>query len=213
MKRKGGDGGRRATVFDRKDAGRRTSEGVEMEDLCSKLTSLVPQEYRLDTASQGSSDMPTQLTQATTYIKDLRERVEKLKQRRDQCLSKVQRATSSSRSSSSSSSNATNTVAATGSSSPHDTTVQFSGATHFNLKFTMSSRKGVQLHKVILTILQDERVEVIEANSSYVDDSKIVYMLKCKATSSEAVLDASMVATSLRMLLAESFAESDRVGL
>jgi hypothetical protein len=52
MKRKGGDGGRRATVFDKKDAGRRTSEGMEMEDLCSKLTSLVPQEYRLDTASQ-----------------------------------------------------------------------------------------------------------------------------------------------------------------
>jgi activator of HSP90 ATPase len=120
--------------------------------------------------------MPAQLTQATTYIKDLRERVEKLKQRRDQCLSKVQRATSSSRSSS----NAANTVAATGSSSPHDTTVLFSGATHFNLKFTMSSSKGVQLHKVIRTILQDERVDVIEANSSYVDGSKIVYVLKCK---------------------------------
>ncbi|XP_047075618.1 uncharacterized protein LOC124685316 [Lolium rigidum] len=209
MKRKGGDGGRRATVFDKKDAGRQMSEGVEMEDLCSKLTSLVPQEYRLDTASQGSSDMPAQLTQATTYIKDLRERVEKLKQRRDQCLSKVERATSSSRSSST----ATKTIAATGSSNPHDTTVQFSGATHFNLKFTMSSRKGVHLHKVILTILQDERVEVMEANSSYVDDSKIVYVLKCKTTSSEAVLDASMVATSLRKLLAESFAEPDRVGL
>ncbi|KAM0913219.1 hypothetical protein ACQ4PT_012285 [Festuca glaucescens] len=208
MKRKGGDGGRRATVFDKKDAGRRTSEGMEMEDLCSKLTSLVPQEYHLDTASQGSSDMPTQLTHATTYIKDLRERVEKLKQRRDECRSKVQRATSSS-----GSSNATNTVAATGSSGPHDTTVQFSGATHFNLSFTMSSRKGVQLHKVIRTILQDEHIDVIEANSSYVDDSKIVYVLKCKATSSEAVLDASMVATSLRKLLTESFAEPDRVAV
>ncbi|KAM0856385.1 hypothetical protein ACQ4PT_049195 [Festuca glaucescens] len=207
MKRKGVDGGRRATVFDKKDAERQTSEGAEMEDLCSKLTSLVPQEYRLDSASQGSSDMPAQLTQATTYIKDLRERVEKLKQRRDECRSKVQRATSSG------SSNATNTTADTGSSGPHDTTVHFSGATHFNLKFTMSSRKGVQLHKVIRTILQDERVEVIEANSSYVDDSKIVYVLKGKATSSEAVLDASMVVTSLRKLLTESFTEPDRVAV
>lgn len=201
MKRKGVDGGRRATVFDKKDAERQTSEGAEMEDLCSKLISLVPQEYRLDSAAQGSTDMPAQLTHATTYIKDLRERVEKLKQRRDQCRSKVQRAGSSS---------ATN---ATGSCGPHDNTVQFSGATYFNMKFMMSSKKGVQLHKVIRTILQDERIEVIEADSSYVDDSRIVYVLKCKATSSEAALDASMVVTSLRKLLSESFAEPDRVAV
>jgi hypothetical protein len=109
---------------------------------------------------------------ATTYIKDLRERVERLRQRRDECRSKVQRATGSGY--------ATNTAAATGSSGPHDITVQFCGATHFDMNFTMSSKKGVQLHKVIRTILQDQRVEIIEANSSYVDDSEIIYVLKCK---------------------------------
>uniref|UniRef100_A0ACD6AMQ4 Uncharacterized protein n=1 Tax=Avena sativa TaxID=4498 RepID=A0ACD6AMQ4_AVESA len=208
MKRRAGDdGGRAAMAFDKKDAERRTSERTKMEDLCSKLTSLVPQEYRLDAASQGSSDMPTQLMQATTYIKDLRERVEMLKQRRDDCRSRIQGTTSSS------SSNATTTAA--GSCGPHDITIQveFSGATRFDVNLTTSSREGVQLHKVVRTILQDGSVEVVEANSSYVDESRIVYVVKCKAVSSEAILDASMVATRLRRLLAESFAEPGRVAV
>lgn len=188
-------------VFDKKDAERRMSERRQMEDLCSKLTSLIPQEYHLDTASQGSSDMPSQLMHATTYIKDLRERVEMLKKRRDECRSNIQGTTSSS-----GSSNAAN-MAETGSSGPRDITVQFSGATHFDLNFAMSSTKGVQLHKVVRTVLQDQRVEVIEANSSYADGSKIVYVLKCKVVSSGGVLDASSVATRLRRLLTESFAE------
>lgn len=193
-------------VFDKKDAERRMSERRQMEDLCSKLTSLIPQEYHLDTASQGSSDMPSQLMHATTYIKDLRERVERLKQRRDECRSNIQGTTSSG------SSNAA-TTAATGSCGPRDITVQFSGAKHFDVNFTMSSTKGVQLHKVVRTVLQDQGVEVIEANSSYAAESKIVYVLKCKVVSSEAVLDASTVATRLRRLLTESFAEPDSVGV
>ncbi|RLM55223.1 hypothetical protein C2845_PM10G08780 [Panicum miliaceum] len=39
-------------------------------------------------------DLPSQLAQATTYIKDLQERVEKLKQRRDECYAKVQKSSS-----------------------------------------------------------------------------------------------------------------------
>ena len=39
-------------VFDKKDAERQLSETMEVEDLCSKLTSLIPQQYRLDAASQ-----------------------------------------------------------------------------------------------------------------------------------------------------------------
>jgi hypothetical protein len=63
------------------------------------------------------------------------------------------------------------------------TTSRYSSAEpriNFDMNFTMSSKKGVQLHKVIRTILQDQRVEIIEANSSYVDDSEIIYVLKCK---------------------------------
>ncbi|CAM0912124.1 unnamed protein product [Alopecurus aequalis] len=193
MKRRGG----RTMVFDKKDAERQMSETMKMEDLCSKLTSLIPQEYRLDTASQGSSDMPSQLINATTYIKDLRERVEKLKQMK-YGHAKIQRTTRCC-----GNSNVTNTAAATGSCGPHDIAVQFSGATHFDVNFTMTSRESVELHRVIRTIEQDQRIELIEANSCFVDDSKIVYMLKCKAISSEAVLDASMV----RRLLTESLAE------
>ena len=120
---------------------------------------------------QGSSDMPGQLTHATAYIKDLRERVGKLKQKRDDCRSRIQRTTRS---------NGTNPAAATGSCGPHDIAVQCSGATHFDVNFTMSSKKSVELHKVICTIEQDQSIEIIEASSCFVDDSKIVYMLKCK---------------------------------
>ena len=120
---------------------------------------------------QGSSDMPGQLTHATAYIKDLRERVGKLKQKRDDCRSRIQRTTRS---------NGTNPAAARGSCGPHDIAMQCSGATHFDVNFTMSSKRSVQLHKVIRTIEQDQHIEIIEANSCFVDDSKIVYMLKCK---------------------------------
>uniref|UniRef100_J3ME96 BHLH domain-containing protein n=1 Tax=Oryza brachyantha TaxID=4533 RepID=J3ME96_ORYBR len=72
MKRAGGHGGR-TMVFDMEDEETKTKE---MEDLCSKLASLIPQDYLpMDTTSQGSSDdLPNQLTHAASYIKDLTER-------------------------------------------------------------------------------------------------------------------------------------------
>ena len=51
MKRKGGDGGGTNMVFGMNDARTKASGRTEVEDLCSKLTSLLPQDYRLD-ASQ-----------------------------------------------------------------------------------------------------------------------------------------------------------------
>ncbi|XP_025813191.1 uncharacterized protein LOC112890528 [Panicum hallii] len=73
---------------------------------------------------QGSSDLPSQLAQATTYIKVLRERVEKLKQRRDECYAKVQK---------SSSGNAENDAAVE--SCSQDVQVQSTGAAHFLREF------------------------------------------------------------------------------
>lgn len=93
---------------------------TEMEDLCSKLMSLVPQDYKLNDSQQGSSDLPTQLAQATTYIKDLRERVEKLKQRRDDCYAKVLK-----------SNRVTAANEATLESCSQDVQVQSTGAAHF----------------------------------------------------------------------------------
>lgn len=47
MKRKGGDGEGTNMVFGMNDARRKASGRIEVEDLCSKLTSLLPQDYRL----------------------------------------------------------------------------------------------------------------------------------------------------------------------
>ncbi|VAI85648.1 unnamed protein product [Triticum turgidum subsp. durum] len=170
MKRKGGDGGGTNMVFGMNDARTKASGRTEVEDLCSKLTSLLPQDYRLD-ASQGPPDIPSQLMQATTYIKDLYERVERLRQMRDD---KTQ------------------------------VTVQLSGAAHFDVSFTTSSAERVEMHRVIRLIEQDGRMEVVEASWCFVDGGKVFYTIKCRAVSSEAVLDASMAATRLRRLLTDS---------
>ncbi|VAI85647.1 hypothetical protein VPH35_128710 [Triticum aestivum] len=196
MKRKGGDGGGTNMVFGMNDARTKASGRTEVEDLCSKLTSLLPQDYRLD-ASQGPPDIPSQLMQATTYIKDLYERVERLRQMRDD---KTQSRRMAGRSCSS---NVLDTGRA-GPWGPGDVTVQLSGAAHFDVSFTTSSAERVEMHRVIRLIEQDGRMEVVEASWCFVDGGKVFYTIKCRAVSSEAVLDASMAATRLRRLLTDS---------
>ncbi|KAM3209657.1 hypothetical protein ACQJBY_064006 [Aegilops geniculata] len=188
MKRKGGDGGGTDMVFDMTDARTKASGRTEVEDLCSKLTFLLPQDYRLD-ASQGPLDIPSQLMQATAYIEDLYERVERLRQMRDD---KTQRMAGRS-------CRVPNTQGAA-----RDVTVQLGGAAHFDVSFTTSSAERVEMHRVIRLIEQDGRMEVVEASWCFVDGGKVFYTIKCRAMSSEAVLDASMAATRLRRLLTDS---------
>ncbi|KAL5199358.1 hypothetical protein ABZP36_020561 [Zizania latifolia] len=191
MKRRGGDEGR-TMVFDLKDAERRTMEArltTEMEDLCAKLVSLIPQDYMLvdSTASQGSSDLPSQLMHATTYIKDLRERVEQLKQRRDHCFSKIQQQASQS-----SRVNVETRIR-----------VQSDGATFFDVNLTTSSENGVGLHTVIQTIEEDRRVEIVDVSSCLVEGGETAHMIKCRARGS-GDFDVSMVETRIRRLLMTS---------
>ncbi|CAN6164038.1 unnamed protein product [Urochloa humidicola] len=188
MKRRGGDGGR-TMVFNAKDAAELMMEPItEIEDLCSKLMSLVPQDYHLND-SQGSLDLPSQLAQATTYIKDLQGRVEKLKQRRDNCYAKVLK---------SGRVNAANETALE--SCLLDVLVKSTRAAHFDVNVTMNSVKCIEMNKVIWAMEQDRCIEIIEASSCTVQDGKIVFIISCKATSTEVVLDAPMFATRLRML-------------
>ncbi|XP_044958983.1 uncharacterized protein LOC123410152 [Hordeum vulgare subsp. vulgare] len=199
MKRRGGDGGATNMAFGRNDAGRKASGSTEVEDLCSKLTSLLPQDYQLD-ASQGPPDVPSQLMQATAYIQDLYERVEMLRQMRDD---KTQRTVGRS---SSGSSNVPPRTEGAGrcACGPPDITVHLSGVAHFDVSFTTSSAGRVEMHRVIRLVEQDRRMEVVEASWCLVDGGKVFYTIKCKAVSSEAVLDASMAATRLRRLLMDS---------
>ncbi|TVU11276.1 hypothetical protein EJB05_44850, partial [Eragrostis curvula] len=178
MKRRGGDGGR-TMVVGADDEGRTMgSRTTEMEHLCSKLMSLVPEDYQLDNP-QGSSDLPGQLMQAASYINDLRERVEKLKQRRDDCYAKILQVTKCS------CSNIANEAA------------------YFDVNFTLNSDRSIELYKVIHAIEQDQCIEIIKASSCMVEDNKIAYTIKCRARSSDVVLDAPMVTTRLRRLFTE----------
>ncbi|KAF7095114.1 hypothetical protein CFC21_097348 [Triticum aestivum] len=196
MKRKGGDGEGTNMVFGMNDARRKASGRIEVEDLCSKLTSLLPQDYRLG-ASEGPPDIPSQLMQATAYIEDLYERVERLRQMRDD-------KTQSRRMAGRSCSGSVLDTGGAGPSGPGDVTVQLGGAAHFDVSFTTGSAERVEMHRVIRLIEQDGRMEVVEASWCFVDGGKVFYTIKCMAMSSEAVLDASMAATRLRRLLTDS---------
>ncbi|KAG8076707.1 hypothetical protein GUJ93_ZPchr0006g41764 [Zizania palustris] len=198
MKRRGGDEGR-TMVFELKDAERRTTKArsTEMDDLCAKLVSLIPQDYST-TTSQGSSDLPSQLMRVTAYIKDLRERVEQLKQRRDHCFSKIQQQASQS---TSSRLNVETRIRA-----------KSDGETFFDVNLATSSEKRVELHAVIQTIEEDRRVEVVDVSSCLVEGGEsTAHVIKCRARGS-GELDVSMVETRIGRLFMTSPAKRGGVG-
>uniref|UniRef100_A0A0A9HPG5 Uncharacterized protein n=1 Tax=Arundo donax TaxID=35708 RepID=A0A0A9HPG5_ARUDO len=102
--------------------------------------------------------------QATTYIKDLRGRVEMLKQRRDDSYAKILQVTIKC-----SRSNVSNDVA------PGST-----GAAHSDVNLTMNSNKCIEFHKVIHAIEQDRCLEIVRASSCMVEGGKIVYTIECR---------------------------------
>jgi hypothetical protein len=111
--------------------------------------------------------------QATAYIKDLYERVEMLRQMRDDKTQRMVRRSCSS-----------NVPSAQGAGpcpcGPRNVTVQLGGATHFDVSFTTSSAERLEMHRVISLIEQDRRMEVVEASWCFVDGGKVFYTIKCK---------------------------------
>lgn len=120
---------------------------------------------------QGPPDIPSQLMQATAYIKDLYERVEMLRQMRDDKTQRMARRSCSS--------NVPSTQGA-GPCGPRDVTVQLGGAAHFDVSFTTSSAERVEMHRLIRLIEQDRRMEVVEASWCFVDGGKVFYTIKCR---------------------------------
>ncbi|KAF0931635.1 hypothetical protein E2562_005593 [Oryza meyeriana var. granulata] len=116
---------------------------------------------------------------ATTYIKDLRERVEQLKQRRDHCYTMIQQGSKSS------SGNDLESTAATPGSCSHsqEIRVRFDGAAHFDVHLTMSSDNRVELYLVIHAIEEDGCIEIVQASSCLVEDGNIVHLIKCRVRS------------------------------
>uniref|UniRef100_A0A0E0E223 BHLH domain-containing protein n=1 Tax=Oryza meridionalis TaxID=40149 RepID=A0A0E0E223_9ORYZ len=141
---------------------------------------------------------------STTYIKDLRERVQQLKQRRDHCYAKIQQA----------SSNDLETTATPGSCSRSpQIRVQFDGAAeHFDVNLTTSSESRVELYMVIRAIEEDGCVEIVEASSCSVEDDNVVHLIKCRARSFGVALDVSEVETRIKRLFMAPHAKPQGLG-
>ncbi|KAJ6799514.1 uncharacterized protein M6B38_208515 [Iris pallida] len=166
---------------------------IHMKNLCFKLGSLIPKEDRNTKEAISQHD---HLDQAATYIRNLKERIEKLKQRKK---------------------HATGTGLGTGTDTngePRDGEGGREIATEelwvpvvevayrdpvLEVVLITGPRKKFMLYKVI-RVLAEEGAEVVNASFSVVGD-KIFYTVHCQATSSTAGVDASRISERLKVLL------------
>ncbi|CAL9077301.1 unnamed protein product [Musa acuminata var. zebrina] len=150
---------------------------MHMKSLCFKLSSIIPEEHR-----NISKDVLTQqdnFDQATSYIKKLRERIERLKQRKLMQTSTVR----------------------------SETTMRFASPIievrhqDLNLEILVISdlNKRFMFHEVI-NVIEEEGSEVVTANFSIVGD-KIYHTIHSQAVSSRIGLEASSVYERLKDLI------------
>ncbi|XP_074580290.1 transcription factor bHLH162-like [Curcuma longa] len=173
---------REATKMERKTLEK--NRRILMKNLCMKLASLIPKQHCASTKDMLSQQ--DHLDQATSYIKTLRARIEKMKERRGQKMN-IQEM---------------------------DIEIE-SGATSSEFKLPVieirhqdsylevvlvsGQEKRFMFHEVI-SILEEEGAQVINANFSIVGE-KIFYTLHSQAVSSRLGLDASRVTERLNQLI------------
>ncbi|KAM3198689.1 hypothetical protein ACQJBY_073701 [Aegilops geniculata] len=169
-------GGTTATrVVERKEAERERRQ--HMKALCAKLTSLIPKEHfsNPDTMTQLGS-----LDEAASYIKKLKERVDELQHRRNSA-----QAMAAARGASGASTPTTTPTTSGGVGSPEGekhweasapvVEVRQHDDTSMDVVLVCSTERPIMLHQVI-TILEEEGAEVINANHS-VAGHKIFYTI------------------------------------
>ncbi|KAF7026646.1 hypothetical protein CFC21_038743 [Triticum aestivum] len=199
MRGRASSGTTAARVVERKEAERERRQ--HMKALCAKLASLIPKEHfsNPDTMTQLGS-----LDESASYIKKLKERVDELHHRR---------------------SSAKEMAAArgdSGASTPTTTPTTSGGAgslerekhweawapvlevrqhddTSLDVVLVCSTERPIMLHEVI-TILEEEGAEVINANHS-IAGHKIFYTIHSQAFSSRIGIDVSSVSERLRALV------------
>uniref|UniRef100_A0ACD5VEH4 Uncharacterized protein n=1 Tax=Avena sativa TaxID=4498 RepID=A0ACD5VEH4_AVESA len=162
-----------AATVERKEVERERRQ--HMKQLCAKLASHIPKE------NYSSTDTMTQLgslDEAAKYIKNLKERVDELRRRRNSAQ-----------------------VMATlreigGVSTPPVTTTTTMNDSEGSLEF---EEKPVKLHEVI-TILEEEGAEIVNANHS-VAGLKIFYTIHSRVFSSRIGVEVSRVSERLRALV------------
>lgn len=172
---------------------------LHMKGLCLKLSSLIPATAKHHHLHYSNSSPPSNkdtitqldhLDNAAAYIKQLKERIDELKQ-------KKQGGGAAHFSSSSSSGEAKPTAGGVRVSMPV-IEVRYQDAT---LDVVLISKVGkpFKLHEVI-TVLEQEGAEVVNASFSVIGD-KIFYTIHSQALSSRIGLEASRVSERLRDLL------------
>ncbi|KAL0923808.1 hypothetical protein M5K25_004585 [Dendrobium thyrsiflorum] len=155
---------------------------MQMKALCLKLANQIPQDY----ISKEITSQQDHLDRAAEYIHNMRERIQKLKQRKELGRSNYMES---------------------------DTEMEDSAKLGFkfpvvevrhqdqNLEVLLISglKKRFALHEVI-GILEEEGAEVVNASFSIVGN-KIIYTIHCQAISSRIGLEASKVSERLQQLI------------
>ncbi|KAL5226328.1 hypothetical protein ABZP36_014593 [Zizania latifolia] len=164
---------------------------LHMKGLCLKLSSLIPQadhhhlhdSSAISPSTKNMQETMTQLDQlekAAAYIKQLKERIEELKQKKQQAAAV-------------SKSSAMPVVQVRCQEGTLDVVLVSEAGS------SSRSNGAVRLHEVI-AVLEEEGAEVVNASFSVVGD-KIFYTLHSQPLSSRIGLDASRVSQRLRHLL------------
>ncbi|KAJ6838744.1 uncharacterized protein M6B38_318975 [Iris pallida] len=158
---------------------------IDMKNLCFKLGSLIPKEERntKDPISQHDH-----LDQAATYIRNLKARIEKLKQRKKDATGTDGEPRDGEGGREIATEELGVPVVEVAYRDPVLEVVLITGQT-----------KKFMLYKVI-GVLVEEGAEVVNASFSVVGD-KIFYTLHCQATSSTVGVDASRISERLKVLI------------
>nr|QDH08973.1 transcription factor bHLH167-like isoform X1 [Cymbidium sinense] len=155
---------------------------MQMKNLCFKLATLIPKEF----ISKDATSQQDHLDRAAAYIQKLRERIERLKQRKESGRS---------------------------SNLESDTEIEDSANSDFklpvvevrhqeqNLEVLLISglKKRFALNEVI-GILEEEGADVVNASFSVVGN-KIIHTIHCQAISSRIGLEASRASERLQELI------------
>uniref|UniRef100_A0ACD5TS62 Uncharacterized protein n=1 Tax=Avena sativa TaxID=4498 RepID=A0ACD5TS62_AVESA len=190
-----------ATTVERKEVERERRQ--HMKQLCAKLASLVPKE------NYSSTDTMTQLgslDEAAKYIKNLKERVDELRRRRNsaQVMATLREI------------GGVSTPPATTTTTMNDPegSLEFEGKkrelppvvevrqhddSSIDVVLICHAEKPVKLHEVI-TILEEEGAEIVNANHS-VAGLKIFYTIHSRVFSSRIGVEVSRVCERLRALV------------
>ncbi|XP_014508338.1 transcription factor bHLH162 [Vigna radiata var. radiata] len=157
---------------------------IHMKALCFKLVSIIPSKYLKPTKDMLSQQ--DQLDLAATYIKHLRERIEKLKGEKEQAM-KIMRPTQTNN----------NGIFNIDSELPLLEIKELGSG--IEVMLISGVNKNFMLYEVI-SVLEEEGVEVVAANFSTVDD-KIFYTVHAQVKISRVGVEPTRVYQKLQELI------------